>query len=90
MLATDSFFPIQTEMRDSAQTLYANTVVGGVSKREYFALTIFCAFSANPALVATGMTTNKLRGIAIDQADKLLADLAAPPTEARAENDSRN
>lgn len=71
----DSFFPLQTETCDASSTIFKNTIVGGVSMRDYFALEIFCALAANPALVAPGNTMDKLRGAAIQQAERLVADL---------------
>lgn len=69
------FFPVQTETRDGAQTLYSNTIVGGVTAREYFALTLFASMMANPAFVASKISAAQLRGSAIEQADKLIAEL---------------
>lgn len=78
--SSKSFFPIQPSARvHNDGTQIDNEIVGGVTKREMFALEIFAALASNAALTSSGVTLDQLRMSAVAQAGRLLDILDAGP-----------
>lgn len=75
-----SFFPVHLSGDITADGCRMdNEIVGGVTKREMFALEIFAALASNAALTSSGVTLDQLRMSAVAQAGRLLDILDAGP-----------
>lgn len=73
-----SFFPTQPSANISHDGLQIdNVIVGGVSKREMFALEIFCAMLSNPMFREP--TVKQLSALSIKEADRFLEALKEQP-----------
>lgn len=47
-------FPVNTEMKDKDGTLFTNTVVGGLTVRDYVAIEFVKGMVSNPGFVSVG------------------------------------
>lgn len=71
------FFPVCLEMIDeSNKAAFTNKVIGGVTYRDMVAIEFMSAMLSNPAYVgAKEFTSARMRGVAIEIADKFVAEL---------------